>query len=256
MSLDLSPAPGAAPAGRRLLRHARLETMLLARNGEQLLLALVIPAAVLVVGRFVPARIGIRFDLLVPSVLALALFSTGFTAVAIATGFDRRHGVLERLAATPLGRAGLVLGKAAATALVGLLQALVLVGLALVLGWRPTLSPTGLAWAVPAVALAETAFVAGALAMASLLRAEITLALANLLHLALAAGGALLVPADRYGPAEPVVRLLPTAALGEGLRQALASAPASGGALLPLVVAAVWAAVAVLVARKVMAWTS
>ena len=42
-SLDLTPAPGAAPAGRRVLRHARTEARLLVRNGEQLLLALVIP---------------------------------------------------------------------------------------------------------------------------------------------------------------------------------------------------------------------
>ena len=46
--------------------------------------------------------------------LALAIWSSGFTSVAIATGFERRYGVLERLAATPLGRGGLLLGKACA----------------------------------------------------------------------------------------------------------------------------------------------
>lgn len=256
MSLDFSPAPSAAPASARILRHARLESTLLLRNGEQLLLALVIPAAVMLAGRFFPARVGVAFDLLVPSVLALALFSTGFTSVAIATGFDRRYGVLERMAATPLGRTGLILGKAIASAVVSLLQVVALMVLAVVLGWRPLIDPLGLALAVPTVLLAQTAFVALALAMASLLRAEITLALANLVYLALAAGGALVVPAARYGPAESVVRLLPTAALGEGLRQGLADVTASGGTLLPLVVAAGWAVVAVLVTRKVMRWTS
>ena len=256
MSLDFSPAPSAAPDSARILRHARLESTLLLRNGEQLLLALVIPAAVMVTGRFFPARVGIAFGTLVPSVLALALFSTGFTSVAIATGFDRRYGVLERMAATPLGRTGLILGKAIASAAVSLLQVVALIVLAVLLGWRPHVDPLGLALAVPTVLLAQTAFVALALAMASLLRAEVTLALANLVYLALAAGGALVVPAARYRAGETIVRLLPTGALGESLRQALAEAPASGGPLLPLVVAAAWAVVGVLVARKVMRWTS
>ena len=50
MSLDLSPRPGVAPRGDRVLRHAVLEASLLLRNGEQLLLALVIPIGLLVAG--------------------------------------------------------------------------------------------------------------------------------------------------------------------------------------------------------------
>ena len=40
--------------------------------------------------------------------------STAFTALAIATGFERRYGVLKRLGSTPLSRAGLLAGKTAA----------------------------------------------------------------------------------------------------------------------------------------------
>ena len=40
MSLDLSPRPGVAAPGDRVIRHALLEASLLLRNGEQLLLAL------------------------------------------------------------------------------------------------------------------------------------------------------------------------------------------------------------------------
>ena len=39
-ALDLSPAPAAAPAARRIIRHGLIETRLLIRNGEQLPLAL------------------------------------------------------------------------------------------------------------------------------------------------------------------------------------------------------------------------
>ena len=58
-----------------------------------------------------------------------------------------------------------------------------------------------------------------ALALAGRLRAETTLALANLVYVVLLAGGALVLPLARY-PAglQPVLQLLPTTALGEGLR--------------------------------------
>ena len=69
------------------------------------------PGRVLVVGRFVGGRLG-EPATLAPSVLALAVWSSAFTSVAIATGFERRYGVLERLAATPLGKSGLLAGKA------------------------------------------------------------------------------------------------------------------------------------------------
>ena len=78
------------------------------RNGEQLLLALVIPIGIIVAGRFLGSRVGLTMDVLAPSVLALAIWSTCFTSQAIMTGFERRYGVLERLSATPLGRSGLL----------------------------------------------------------------------------------------------------------------------------------------------------
>jgi ABC-2 type transport system permease protein len=103
-ALDFSPAPGAAPARRRVLAHAVTEARLLIRNGEQLLLALVIPVGILVGARLVGGQLG-DLATLAPSVLALAVWSSAFTSVAIATGFERRYGVLERLAATPRCRA-------------------------------------------------------------------------------------------------------------------------------------------------------
>ena len=109
-AIDLSPAPGAAPATRRVLRHALTEAGLLVRNGEQLLLALVIPVGILVLGPLLGDRLGVP-DVLVPSVLALAVWSSAFTSVAIATGFERRYGVLKRLGASPLPRSGLLAGK-------------------------------------------------------------------------------------------------------------------------------------------------
>jgi ABC-2 type transport system permease protein len=94
--------------------QALLETRLLLRNGEQLVLALVIPLLVLVgvteAGDRVDLGAGRRIDVLTPGVLALVVLSTAFTSVAIATGFERRYGVLKRLGASPLPRSGLLLG--------------------------------------------------------------------------------------------------------------------------------------------------
>ena len=251
-TLDLTPAPGAAPAGRRVLLHGLTEARLLVRNGEQLLLALVIPLAILAAGRVLGARFG-SLSTLAPSVLALAVWSSAFTSVAIATGFERRYGVLERLAATPLGKPGLLAGKALAVVLVLLGQLLVLTVAALALGWRPTFSPASLAGAALLTALAAAAFVCLALVLAGRLRAEATLALANLVYVVLLVGGGLVVPLDRYpAAARPVLELLPTAALGEGLRAA------ATGALLgwPLLVVLAWLAVAGAVAWRGFRWTS
>lgn len=251
-ALDLTPAPGAAPAGRRVLRHALTEVRLLVRNGEQLLLALVIPLAILVLaaltrGRFVPLASA------APSVLGLAVWSSAFTSVAIATGFERRYGVLERLAATPLGRGGLLAGKALAVGLVLLGQLVVLVVVALLLGWRPAYTAGSFVASAALVLLGAASFVALALLLAGRLRAEATLAVANLVYVVLLVGGGLVIAVSRYPRVlQPVVEALPTAALGEGLR-----AGAAGTALgWPFAVLGAWLVVAGLLARRTFRWTA
>ena len=96
---------------RQVLAQASMEARLLLRNGEQLLLAVVIPVIVLI-GAVEGARhvnLGIShrpIDEFAPGVLALAVMSTAFTSLAIATGFERRYGVLKRLGSSPLPRSG------------------------------------------------------------------------------------------------------------------------------------------------------
>lgn len=247
--LDLSPAPGAAPAGRRVISHGLIETKLLVRNGEQVLLALIIPIAIMVAARFLGSDL--LGDQLPASVLALAVWSSAFTSVAIATGFERRYGVLERLAATPLGRSGLITGKALAVMIIVISQLIILTAVGLLIGWRPQFSPASTGLAVLAVLLAITAFVSFALILAGRLRAEATLGLANLIYVVLLVAGGLVIPAARFpGPVQWAVRVLPTGALGEELRQA--SVGVVDGR--PLLVLVIWAAVLTLIARKVFRW--
>jgi ABC-2 type transport system permease protein len=250
-TLDFTPAPGAATASRRVLRHAQTEVRLLARNGEQLLLALAIPLLVLTVAAIAGGRWG-DLSVLAPSVLALAVWSSAFTSVAISTGFERRYGVLERLAATPLQKSGLLAGKAVGIVAIAGIQLLAITAAALYLGWRPTFRVTSGAVAVLVVVLAVAAFVCWALALAGRLRAELTLAVANLVYVLLLVGGGLVIPVDRYPDAvQPIVYALPTGALGEGLRAA-----ASGVVLgWPILILLGWLAGGVLVARKAFRWT-
>jgi ABC-2 type transport system permease protein len=250
--LDLSPAPVPAPPAKRIFRHGLIETRLLIRNGEQLLLALVIPVAILVASRFVKASLG-SMDLLGPSVLALAVWSSAFTSTAISTAFERRYGVLERLATTPLGKPGLLAGKALAVIMIMTGQLVILAGAALAFGWRPRFTPLSALFAVLLVILATATFVCLALLLAGRLRAESVLGLANLIYVILLIGGALIIPVARYPAAlRPLIEALPTAALGEGLRAA-----ANGQVLSwPVLVLLAWLVAAGLAAWKGFRWTS
>ncbi len=254
MTLDLSPRPGAAPRPARVLSHARTEVGLQLRNGEQLLLALVIPVGLLVAGLLAGGGLGLDRTAFPASVLALAVWSTSFTSLAITTGFERRYGVLERLAATPLSRADLVAGKALATAAVTAGQVALLAAVAAGLGWRPAPTASGTVVALLAALLASGTFAACAVALAGRLEATVTLGVANLVYLLGATAGGLVLPVAAYPDAVRLpLSLLPTAALGESLRAWAAGQPAAWPWLGVL---GFWSVVALLVARKAFRWTS
>jgi ABC-2 type transport system permease protein len=208
-----------------VLAQAGMEARLMVRNGEQLLLAVVIPVIVLVGGVEGAHRMGITFahpavDVFTPGVLALAVMSTAFTSLAIATGFERRYGVIKRLGSSPLPRSGLLAGKVGALLVIEVLQVAVISVVALTLGWDPD---PGLLGAALAVVLGTAAFASLGLFVAGVLRAEATLAAANLVYLLLMAGGAVVLPASAYGGFGAVVRWLPSGALGDAMRDALIS---------------------------------
>ncbi|MEV4218221.1 ABC transporter permease [Nonomuraea sp. NPDC049725] len=252
-TLDFTPAPGAAPFPRMVLAQAGAEIRAMLRNGEQLLLTMIIPVLLLVgfsVAPLIDVGGGDRVAFLAPGVLALAVMSTAFTGQAIATGFERRYGVLRRLGATPLSRGGLMLAKTAAVIAVEAIQVAVIVAVALALGWQPHGSPFT---AALLVLLGTAAFSGLGLLMAGLLRAEATLAAANLVYLLLLAAGGVVFPLAKFpASVRPVLELLPISALTGGLRAVL-----SGGAALPLgalAVLAVWALASLGLAARTFRW--
>jgi ABC-2 type transport system permease protein len=252
-----APAPGAAPMRQMVAAQALLETKTLLRNGEQLTLTLVIPLLLLIafsaeslVNFGVPMS---RIDFMTPGVIALAVMSTAFTGQAIGTGFERRYGVLKRLGATPLSRAGLIAAKTVTVVAVELLQAVLIIVVALALGWSPNANLSAIV-VVPILVLLGTAAFSGlALLMAGTLRAEATLAAANLVYVVLLGVGGVVFPLTKFpAGARPLLELLPTGALSTGLRDVLASA-----AVFPVkdaVTLAVWAVVSITLAARFFRW--
>jgi ABC-2 type transport system permease protein len=238
---------------RMVAAQARFELRLALRNGEQLLLMLVIPVLVLLLLTKVESLdIGThsRIDFATPGVLALAVLSTAFTSLAIATGFERRYGALKRLGATPLPRAGLLAGKALAVLTIELGQWILIGALALSLGWSPRgfwLTVVGLG------VLATVAFVSLGLLMAGTLRAEATLAGANLLFLVLLLGSGISFPLDRLprGVAH-AAQLLPSTALTDGLRAVLQDGDAVPARCWLVLIA--WALAGVIAAARWFRW--
>ncbi|MEU9985880.1 ABC transporter permease [Streptomyces sp. NPDC048045] len=230
-----------------------LETKMLLRNGEQLLLTVVIPALLLALFSsvdIVDTGKGRAVDFLAPGILALAVMSTAFTGQAIATGFERRYGVLKRLASSPLPRWGLMTAKTASVLVTEVLQVILLTAIALALGWSPHGDPVSV---VLLLVLGTAAFSGLGLLMAGTLKAEATLAAANLVFLLLLVGGGVIVPLDKFGPAgQHVLGLLPISALSDGLRDVL-----QHGAGVPwgdLGILAGWAVVGLAAAGKFFRW--
>lgn len=255
-TLDFAPAPGAAPLGRMVLAQAGAEIRSMLRNGEQLLLTMIIPVLLLVgfsAAPLVDVGGGSRVDFMTPGVLALAVMSTAFTGQAIATGFERRYGVLKRLGATPLSRTGLMLAKTLAVVAVEIIQVVVLSGVAIALGWRPASSPLAVLSLILLILLGTAAFSGLGLLMAGTLRAEATLAGANLVYLVLLGCGGVVFPLSKFPESvRPVLEALPISALTGGLRSVL-----TDGAGLPLAAVAIlaaWAAVSLFITSRTFRW--
>jgi ABC-2 type transport system permease protein len=243
-----------APVWRSTLAMAGMDLRLTTRRGENLLVMIVIPAAVLVffaTFSLVPTP-GPRIDFLLGGAIALAIVATGLVNLGIATAYERNYGVLKRLGGSPLPRAGLLAAKLLSVLVVELAQVGLLFVIALItLGWR--MPP---AFSLPTLALASAlgtvAFAGLGLALAGALRAETVLALANLLFLAFLAVSGIVVPVDQLpGWLAELSRFLPATALADIVRIAIGG---SGDAIASSLILAAWAAGAGALAATTFRW--
>jgi ABC-2 type transport system permease protein len=234
-----------------LRAQTRMEFRLLMRNGEQVGLTLIVPLLLLVFFNLplLYSLAGRRIDFVAPSILALAVMSAAFTGLAIGTAFERKYLVLKRLGATALPRSVLIGGKTLAILILELAQAALISAVALGLGWRPQGNPAA---AVLLIALGTLAFGGLGLLVAGALRAEVVLAVANLLWLILMFCGGIALPLSRFGGFADALRLLPSAALSDGLHAVLSDGGWPGWG--PVLTLAVWAAAGLSAAARWFRW--
>ncbi|HLR55135.1 MAG TPA: ABC transporter permease [Actinomycetales bacterium] len=210
---------------RRISAQAWFEFTAILRNGEQILLNVIMPVLALIVlakTDLVAAENDSldKASLALVAALSLAVMSSAFTSVAIATGFDRRAGFLRYLGTTPLRRWGLLAGKALAVVMLVIIQIALLIVTALLIGWSPDFA--GLGIGLFPILIATCTFAAWALLLAGTLRAEAVLALANLIWLFLVMTAfAILVSRQMPAAISEIASFFPSgalvAALGEGV---------------------------------------
>lgn len=222
------------------------ELRLTLRRGESVLLSFIVPLVLMLITGYTTDDTA----WVVPGFFALALLSSAFTGLAIATGFERKYMVLKRLGASPLPRITLILAKASATMVIELLQiALIWVVAVWAFSFDPTVSWLGFGLVV---ILGTAAFAGMGLLMAGRLRAEVTLAGANLVFFGFLAVGDFLIPVDRLGSTvSAIAAVLPAAPMGRMFRWAMGAAEFD---LSSLVVLTVWAVLMPALAAKVFTW--
>ncbi|WCE38538.1 ABC transporter permease [Brevibacterium sp. BDJS002] len=239
---------------KRVIAQTKFETISVLRNGEQLLLSLILPLGMLIFLAKTPllGALGLvpegtdpltdPLTVALPGALSLCLASTAFTGQAIATAFDRRYGVLRQLATTPLGANGLILGKLGAVITVVIIQFLLAFAIALGLGFDGPVNAFAL---ILTTLLGTAALLSLGLLMAGTVRAEATLAGANLIWVLMAGVGGLVIA--HPGEWGTVVGYLPSGALGDAMRAAVGGA---GFDIKALIVLLVWGLLGTLAARR------
>lgn len=248
-----STEPRAVSPFKRILIQGKYESIQMLSNGEQLILAVVMPMIALFVLTFTDLISDIAersIDAAVPGVLALCVISTAFTGQGIGTGFDRRYGVLKMFSTTPLGKTGLIFGKVIAVLTVLLIQVVLISVVALLMGWHPNL--WGIIPGVLFLLLGAAAFTSLGLLIAGTVRPEATLAITNLAWILLAGAGGVLYPLSMAPDwIQPTLNALPSAALGDSMRDALIDGHFNVAALIFLVL---WAAVGSFASIKKFKW--
>lgn len=220
--------------------QTRIELTLFLRNGEQLLVALIIPLAALIA--LVAIDFGAvpepRVDHAIAAVLAMSVMGTSFTGQAIAVAFDRRYDALKRLGGTPLPPIVIIAGKILATLILVAGQTVILGAIAVAVGWRP--EPLGILVGALMIALGSAAFSSMGLLLGGTMRAEIVLGLANLIWFVLiGAAGLAIGVAELPSRVADLLVVVPSYALTE----ALLAADTGGLPVLPALVLLCWTGV-------------
>jgi ABC-2 type transport system permease protein len=179
--LAASPSVSAEPAALvtwvlQVLAVAQAELHKLRRDPTEILTRAIQPALWLVVfgevlgrSRAIPTGALSYREFLTPGVLAQSvLFTAIFYGIAII--WERDLGILQKVLISPAYRSALVVGKALTAAVRGLVQSVVIYGLAALLGIRLNLSPPAVGGVILLVALGAAIFATFSLVVACIVK--------------------------------------------------------------------------------------
>ena len=236
-----------------LLAQTRMEIRLTLRRFEAVLITMIVPVILLVFLGLIglaPDDYSRPVDFLLPSMLVLAVMSTGLVGLSIRTAYERSYGVLKRLGSTPLGRGNLLIAKINSVIVVTVIQIVVLIAIAaLGFGWRPEghLLPAALT-----LVIGIATFSGLGLLLAGLLRAETTLAAANTLYIFFLLFGGIIWPADRLPDGiATIAGILPSSVFATALRESLAHGEMP---VAPILLLSLWGLAGILVASRTFRW--
>ncbi len=239
-----------------VLAQTAMELRLTARRGENVVVTIVIPVAVLLFFASVdvlPAVAGKPVDFLLPGAMALAIIAASLVNLGIATAYERNYGVLKRLGGSPLTRGDLLAAKMSAVVVVEIVQVALLIAIAwIVLGWQPGPGAAALIVGL-GLGLGTLAFAGLGLLLAGALRAEATLALTNALFVAFLLLGGIILPVSHLPqPLATLADYLPAAALADVFRIGLGAV--DGDLVRPIVVLTAWGVGATILATRTFRW--
>lgn len=232
-----SPRPKRVGVAAMARAQGTIESKLMLRHGEQQLLSIVVPLAILIGAAQMKDITGHGLEEIFPMVLAVAATSSGFTGQAISLAFDRRYGALKRTGASGVPAWAIVVGKILAVLSMVVVQVVVLGAVAAFLGLR--VGPAGIAVGALTLVLGVATFTALGLLLGGTLSSEIVLAVANLIWFLLLGVVGWAMYSQGLGN-DGLLTLVPTVALASGLDNAFTGAFPG----FQLLVLAVWAAVA------------
>lgn len=237
-------------SARAITAQTKVETMITLRRGESLIVTLGIPAGILIFfSQIEVASANTKLEFLVPGVLALAVMSSAMVSLGIATGFERRFGVLKRLGSTPLSRSGLLWAKTLNVLIIEAIQVVVLLGIAAAIGYEIS---GGVFLALGYLLLGTVAFAGIGMFLAGSLRADANLAVVNALYLVLLFLGGMAYPLDKLPTVmADFAKIFPAAPLAELVRSALNGTAFSWSAFVVLLA---WAIVMPLIAARTFRW--
>src|SRR5262249_13601799 len=175
-SVEAARAAGPLAWAGQALAVAQAELKKLGRDPTELFSRAVQPTLWLVLfgqvlgrSRAIPTGALSYREFLAPGILAQSVL---FTAIFYGIGiiWERDLGILQKMLITPGYRSALVVGKALSAAVRGLVQAVVILGLCLLLGIRLDFAPAPLLGVVAAVSLGAAVFSTFSLVVACLVK--------------------------------------------------------------------------------------